>query len=153
VGLLRWLSESACWWISCRRHGFNRSLGQEHPLEEEWHPTPVFLMAESHEQRSLAGYSPWGCKELDRTEWLSMYMLSFRWTAKWFSYTYIRILFQILFHYRLSQDMEYSFLCYKIFVVAQKTTSRPLLVIYSIYSSVYLFIPNSQFIFPLFPLW
>ena len=31
-------------------------------------PTPVFLSRESHEQRSLAGYSPWGHKELDRTE-------------------------------------------------------------------------------------
>ena len=26
---------------------------------------------ESHEQRSLAGYSPWGCKEFDTSEWLS----------------------------------------------------------------------------------
>ena len=25
-------------------------------------PTPVFLPGESHGQRSLAGYSPWGCK-------------------------------------------------------------------------------------------
>ena len=33
-------------------------------------------------------------------------------TAKWFSYTYIDILFHILFHYGLSQDIEYSSLCY-----------------------------------------
>ena len=33
-----------------------------------WQPTPVFLPGESHEQRSLAGYSPWGCKESDMTE-------------------------------------------------------------------------------------
>ena len=26
----------------------------------KWQPTPVFLPGESHEQRSLAGYSPWG---------------------------------------------------------------------------------------------
>ena len=32
-----------------------------------WQPTPVFLPGESHGQRSLAGYSPWGCKESDRT--------------------------------------------------------------------------------------
>ena len=25
-------------------------------------PTPVFLPGESHGQRSLAGYSPWGCR-------------------------------------------------------------------------------------------
>ena len=31
-------------------------------------PTPVFLPGESHEQRSLVGYSPQGHKELDMTE-------------------------------------------------------------------------------------
>ena len=46
-----------------------RILGQEDPLEKELQPAPVFLPEESHEQRSLAGYSPWGCKELDMTEW------------------------------------------------------------------------------------
>ena len=30
--------------------------------------TLVFLPRESHGQRSLAGYSPWGRKELDTTE-------------------------------------------------------------------------------------
>ena len=33
-----------------------------------WQPTPVFLPGESHGQRRLAGYSPWGHKESDRTE-------------------------------------------------------------------------------------
>ena len=37
-----------------------QSLGQEDPLEEEMQPTPVLWPGESHEQRSLAGYSPWG---------------------------------------------------------------------------------------------
>ena len=45
-----------------------RSLGQEDPLEEGMEPTPVFLPGESHEQRSLVGYSPWDCKESDTTE-------------------------------------------------------------------------------------
>ena len=35
-------------------------------------PTPGFLPGESHGQRSLVGYSPWGCKESDMTEQLSM---------------------------------------------------------------------------------
>ena len=34
----------------------------------KWPPTPVFLSREFHGQRSLAGYSPWGLKELDATE-------------------------------------------------------------------------------------
>ena len=38
-------------------------LGQKDLLEKEWLPTPVFLPGEFHGQRSLAGYSPWGCKE------------------------------------------------------------------------------------------
>jgi len=43
-------------------------LGQEDPLEEGMATTPVFLLRESHGQRSLADYSPWGYKELDMTE-------------------------------------------------------------------------------------
>jgi len=38
------------------------------PWRREWQPTPVFLPGEFHGQRSLAGYSPWICKELDMTE-------------------------------------------------------------------------------------
>ena len=38
------------------------------PWKRAWHPTPVFFPRESHGQKSLAGYSPWGCKELDMTE-------------------------------------------------------------------------------------
>ena len=34
----------------------------------KWQPTPVFLPGESHGQRSLVGYSPWGRKESDPTE-------------------------------------------------------------------------------------
>ena len=36
----------------------------------QWHPTPVLLPGKSHGRRSLVGYSPWGCSELDTTEWL-----------------------------------------------------------------------------------
>ena len=32
--------------------------------------TPVLLPGKSHGQRSLVGYSPWGCKESDMTEQL-----------------------------------------------------------------------------------
>ena len=37
----------------------------------EWVPTSVFLPGEFHGQRSLAGYSPWVCKQLDATVWLT----------------------------------------------------------------------------------
>ena len=45
-----------------------QSPDQKDPLEEEMATTPVFLPGESHGQRSLRGYSPKGCKELDTTE-------------------------------------------------------------------------------------
>ena len=45
-----------------------RFLGQEDSLEKDMQPTPVFLPGESHGQRTLVGYSPWGHKELDMTE-------------------------------------------------------------------------------------
>ena len=38
------------------------------PWRREWHPTPVFVPEEFHEQRSLVGYSPWGLRESDTTE-------------------------------------------------------------------------------------
>jgi len=38
------------------------------PWRMEWVPTPVFLPREFNGQRSLASYSPWGCKEADMTE-------------------------------------------------------------------------------------
>ena len=39
----------------------------------EWLPTSVFLPGESHGQRSLVYYNPWGHKATDMTEWLSMH--------------------------------------------------------------------------------
>ena len=45
-----------------------RFLVQEDPWRRKWQPTPVFLPGESHGQKSLEGYSPWGSKESDTTE-------------------------------------------------------------------------------------
>ena len=69
LGLPRWLSgeESAC---QCRRHRRCRFYPwvRKIPWRRAWQPTPVFLPGKSHRQRSLSGYSPWGCKESDTTE-------------------------------------------------------------------------------------
>ena len=59
--------ESACQY---RRCGFE-PWARKNPWRREWQPTLGFLPREPHEQRSLAGYSPWDCKELDTTERLS----------------------------------------------------------------------------------
>ena len=39
-----------------------------YPGGRAWQPTPVYSPGESHGQRSLVGYSPWGHKESDTTE-------------------------------------------------------------------------------------
>ena len=49
--------------------GSGRSPGEGNDRQ----PTPIFLPGKSHEQRSLAGYSPWGCKESDNTESLTLF--------------------------------------------------------------------------------
>ena len=43
------------------------ALGRS-PDERNDNPLPVFLPGESHGQRSLTGYSPWGHKESDKTQ-------------------------------------------------------------------------------------
>ena len=50
-----------------RRPGFNSWFGKM-PWSRLWQPAPVFLPVTSHGQRSLAGNSPWGNKELDTTK-------------------------------------------------------------------------------------
>ena len=54
--------ESAC---NVRELGLIPGLGRS---PREGNSNTVFLLGEFHGQRSLAGYSPWGHKELDRTE-------------------------------------------------------------------------------------
>ena len=45
-----------------------QSLGQGDPWRREWQPAPVLLPREFPGQRTLAGCSPWGCKESDGTD-------------------------------------------------------------------------------------
>ena len=54
----------------CRRliRDADFTLGGEEPLEEGIETHSRLLLRESHGQRSLVGYNPWGCKELDMTE-------------------------------------------------------------------------------------
>ena len=51
------------------------SLSQEDPLEEETATHSSILAWEIHGQRSLADYSPWGDKQLDMIESLSLSLL------------------------------------------------------------------------------
>ena len=49
------------------------SLVKTIPWNRKWQPTPISLTGKFHGQRSLVGYSPWGCIELDMTERLSIH--------------------------------------------------------------------------------
>ena len=42
------------------------------PWRRKWQPPPIFLPGKSRGQRSLGGYSPWGRKESDMTEQLTL---------------------------------------------------------------------------------
>ena len=56
--------------LQCGRPGFDPWVGKI-PWRRKWQPIPIFLPGESHGWRSLVGYSPRGCKELDTTERLN----------------------------------------------------------------------------------
>ena len=74
IGLLRWHSgkESTCQCRRRRRPGFSPLFGKS-PGEGNGNPLQYSYLENLHGQRSLAGYSPWGCKESDMTEQPSMH--------------------------------------------------------------------------------
>ena len=62
--------ESACQCRRCKRHGFSLEVGKiPRKRKRKLLSTPVLFSVESHGQRSLVGYSPWGLQ--NRTECLS----------------------------------------------------------------------------------
>ena len=69
LGLPWWLRQWRIY-LQFRRPGFYPWV-RKIPWRREWQPTPVFLPREIHRQGILAGYSPWGCKESDTSEWLT----------------------------------------------------------------------------------
>jgi len=54
-----------------QRHGFD-PWDRKLPWRRKRQATAVFLHEKLHGQRSLVSYSPWGCKELNMTEGLSI---------------------------------------------------------------------------------
>ena len=62
--------ETDCQCRRGKRHGFSPWVGKI-PRRRAWQSTPVFLPGESRGQRSLVGYSPWGCKEWTQLKQLS----------------------------------------------------------------------------------
>ena len=63
--------------LPAMRETWVQSLGWADPLEKG-KPTHSSILAwEFHGQRSLVGYSPWGCKESDTTEQLTFFAFTF----------------------------------------------------------------------------
>ena len=59
--------EHACQCRRCKRHGFYPKVGNI-PWWRAWQLTPASLPGESHGQKSLVDYGPWGYKESDMTK-------------------------------------------------------------------------------------
>ena len=85
--VFRWLSWSRVH-LQCRRPRFNPWVGKI-PWRRKWQPTPVFLPGNSHGQRSLAGYSPRGCKESHTTERLHTHTHTHIYVLSRFSYVWL----------------------------------------------------------------
>ena len=64
-----WLFKLMCFKSRSDRVTYLTIVSRVHS-RRQWHPTPVLLPGKSHGQRSLVGCSPWGCWELDTTQWL-----------------------------------------------------------------------------------
>ena len=57
--------ESTC---QCRKWLYGPWMGKI-LWRRKWQPTPVFFPEKSHGQRSLVGYTPWGHKETQLSNW------------------------------------------------------------------------------------
>ena len=74
LGPARWHSGKGCA-CQCRRLEFHPWNGKI-PWRRKRQPALVPLPGKSHEQGTLAGYSSWGCKELDTTEHKYIYYVT-----------------------------------------------------------------------------
>ena len=81
TGDLNWMvpqfKGSACQYRKRKRHG-SEPWVEKIPWNRKWQFTLVFLPRKFHRQRSLVGYSPQGCKELERLSthtWASLFVV------------------------------------------------------------------------------
>ena len=109
--------ESAC---HGRRHQFNPWVGKI-PRRKEWLPTPVFLPGEFHGWRSLAGYSPWSCKESDTTAQLNhttkRCVMFFLIRRMWLVFAFLKLVESSLFLQcsEISQRCALACVCFHLF--------------------------------------
>ena len=77
----------------------------------KWQPTPIFLPGESHGQRRLVGYSPWGCKKLDTTERACVRVYTHTHTHPWISYIHLNHLVLVVSPETKESEVKVAQLC------------------------------------------
>ena len=95
--------EPTCQFRRHKRHGFDPWV-RKIPWRRAWWSTSVFLSGESHGQRSLVCYSPWGHKSV-RHDWtitLSLFFTFHHDSYAWFYFCCIGVLFNVHFYFFLS---------------------------------------------------
>ena len=74
---------------------------QGNQTRRKWQSTPGLLPGKSQGQRSLVGYSPWGRKELNTTEWLHFpFTYGVR---RWSSFILLQVVDQFFEHHLLKR--------------------------------------------------
>ena len=107
------------------------------PWRREWLPTPVFfLLGEFHEQRSLMGYSPWGHKESDTTEWLTVSLFHFSLSLSAWAPSEFCVLF-LFFFFFLSYEVENQ-------LTDRKATKSPLHINFLFLLNSFALLPKVQ---------
>ena len=96
--------KSVC--LQCKRLGFDPWVGNI-PWRRKWQPTPVFLPGKFHGQRSLAGYSPRGQKELHMMEHMCTHTQTHTYLYIYihthiYTYIYIHYMYVCIYTYLLS---------------------------------------------------
>ena len=126
-------------------------IGIDYTFVEIWQPTPVFLPGESHGQRSLAGYSPLGCKESGKTEatehahkHLNCSKISFRFNR------FVSLTSQVSLAFPLHIWLIFSYFLKLCIFFTYLNILQKLLIIVS--SSIYEEGKKSIFVFVLFPI-
>ena len=94
---IQWLrsKESTCQCRKCKKCGFDPWV-LKIPWRMKWQPTPVFLPGKVHGQRSLEGYSPWGCKVghssvTKQQNWSIFYFIDYYTEGKWKSLSHVQL--------------------------------------------------------------
>ena len=90
-----WVFQPLVKWLGCYStltlsYKSSRLWVRKIPWRRKWQPTPVFLLGKSHGWRSLMGYRPWGCKELDMTERLHFHFFRHILLTNWVSNGFIK---------------------------------------------------------------